>query len=82
MRHLQADHYDVYITELLAIFFTNGSNKCRQCGTKCMEEVEMVDHLGETHLGFGRLVRHGPKWLEERGFPGGPDLHLYENLVV
>lgn len=37
LRHLQADHYDVYITELLAIFFTNGSNKCRQCGTKCME---------------------------------------------
>ena len=82
LRHLQADHYDVYITELLAIFFTNGSNKCRQCGTKCMEEVEMVDHLAETHLGFGRLVRHGPKWLEERGFPGGPDLHLYQNLVV
>ena len=82
MRHLQADHYDVYITELLAIFFTNGSSKCRQCGAKCMEEVEMVDHLAETHLGFGRLVRHGPKWLEERGFPGGPDLHLYQNLVV
>lgn len=82
LRHLQADHYDLYITELLAIFFSSGSSSCRQCGSKSLEEMEMVNHLAENHLGFGRLVRHGPKWLEERGHPAGPDLHLYQNLVV
>ena len=82
LRHLQADHYDLYITELLDIFYSSGSTLCRQCGSKSLEEVEKVNHLAENHLGFGRLVRHGPKWLEERGYPAGPDLHLYQNLVV
>ena len=81
LSHLQAAHYHLFPAKLAGHFFSSG--ECVQCpGTRGETSAIQLEHLGAAHLGFSRLLRHGPRWLEARGLGARPaDLTLYRELA-
>lgn len=85
LRHLQAQHYSLFVTELVRVFFptsttsspSSSPTSCVQCSVYCPTPELRVAHLSSSHLAFSRLVRHGARWLEERGLVAS---HQHKNM--